>query len=485
MGNRVTAYSPYQEYPAPAPGPASRQPSPIFVAVAPPAPQRRLTVFFRGILLIPHLVILYFIGLAAAVAVFIGWWGALFTGRLPEFAVYFLSGWLRWTTRVTAYQLLLTDAYPPFSPNDEPAYPVRVAIAAPQPLNRAAVLFRFFLAIPVTLLDTIVRLGSATLMGFIAWLITLVAGRLPSGLHLAFVAVTRFQTRYLGYYYLLTPAYPAGLYGDKPGMAAWADEAPGLGMPETGYGVAGYGAPDYGVPGYGAPEPASWSPVDIVQQGFETPPGDAPQGYGDPAGYGALAGYGDPVPGYGAPAGYGEWPAFQPATWLLPLTSGARKLVTVFIALGVVFLAALLSSWAAIIVSADNGASNAITASDAINQVSTAYVTLGDKLATLDQAMANCDQNLTCVTGQDALAARAFSAFSGQLAAVAVPAGAEAAKAKLSADVTATGNDYAQLGRSTTVAQYQSTVASTGVLQMANAADADYRALIKTLQSDV
>lgn len=468
MGNRVTAYSPYQEYPAPAPGPASRQPPPIFVAVAPPAPQRRLTVFFRGILLIPHLVILYFIGLAAAVAVFIGWWGALFTGRLPEFAVNFLSGWLRWTTRVTAYQLLLTDAYPPFSPNDEPAYPVRVAIAAPQPLNRAAVLFRFFLAIPAALLAAIVRLGSTTLMSFIAWLITLVAGRLPSGLHLALVAATRFETRYLGYYYLLTPAYPARLYGDKPGMAAWADEAPGLGAPE-----AGYGAPGFDALRYGAPEPASWSPVDIVQQGFEPPPGYAPQGYGDP------------VPGYGAPAGYGEWPAFQPATWLLPLTSGARKLVTVFIALGVVFLAALLSSWAAIIITADNGASNAITASDAIRQVNAGYVTLGDKLATLDQAMANCDQNLTCVTGQDAIAARAFSAFSRQLAATAVPAGAEAAKAKLSADVTATGNDYAQLGRSTTVAQYQSTVASTGVLQMANAADADYRALIKTLQSDV
>ena len=99
---------------------------------ADPAPQRRVTVFFRLILAIPHLFLLYWLYLAAGVVAFIGWWVALFTGRLPQFAVIYLSGVLRWTARVYAYNYLLTDAYPPFTFDDDPTYPVRVAIPEPQ-----------------------------------------------------------------------------------------------------------------------------------------------------------------------------------------------------------------------------------------------------------------------------------------------------------------------------------------------------------------
>ena len=58
----------------------------------------------------------------------IGWFGALFTGRLPVFAADFLAGYLRWLTRVFAYTILLTDVYPPFTLEDA-EYPVRVAVA--------------------------------------------------------------------------------------------------------------------------------------------------------------------------------------------------------------------------------------------------------------------------------------------------------------------------------------------------------------------
>ena len=88
-------------------------------------------------------------------------------------------------------------------------------------------------------------------MALIAWLITLITGRLPASFHLAYVAVLRFQTRFYGYQWMLTTAYPGGLYGDGPGMVAWADApAPAFGAPAPGYGTAGgWGAPG----GYGAP----------------------------------------------------------------------------------------------------------------------------------------------------------------------------------------------------------------------------------------
>src|SRR5271166_4698871 len=82
------------------------------------APQNRLTVLFRIILAIPQIFVLYILGIAAFVVVVIGWFAALFTGQLPSWAHTFLSGFIRWWTRVSAYLFLLTDAYPPFSFDD-------------------------------------------------------------------------------------------------------------------------------------------------------------------------------------------------------------------------------------------------------------------------------------------------------------------------------------------------------------------------------
>ena len=80
---------------------------------------------------------------------------------------------MRWYMRVQAYLLLLTDAYPPFSFDDEPGYPVRIVVPPRERLNRLAVLFRFILVIPAYLLTSFVAAGGTTIVLFIAWLITL------------------------------------------------------------------------------------------------------------------------------------------------------------------------------------------------------------------------------------------------------------------------------------------------------------------------
>lgn len=217
----MTTYSAYQ----PPPGPSvaeSAGPLPVLVAFADPAPQSRATIAFRSLLLIPHAIVLYFVQIAANFVAFVGWWAALFTGRLPDFAVTFLTGYLRWTTRVAAYEMLLTDVYPPFSLDEEPGYPVRVAIPAPQPLNRLAVFFRAILSIPAQVVVSVVAVGAFTLAGFVAWLIALVRGRLPDALYQAYAAVLRYTARAHAYLFLVTPAYPRGLFGDTPGTPAVA-----------------------------------------------------------------------------------------------------------------------------------------------------------------------------------------------------------------------------------------------------------------------
>lgn len=73
------------------------------------------TFFGWAYVLIPHGIALMFYGFAALVVTFIAWFAILFTGRYPKGMFDFVVGYHRWSNRVNAYTLLLTDAYPPFS----------------------------------------------------------------------------------------------------------------------------------------------------------------------------------------------------------------------------------------------------------------------------------------------------------------------------------------------------------------------------------
>ncbi|MGD0705829.1 MAG: DUF4389 domain-containing protein [Trebonia sp.] len=447
----MTAFSPYPTHPGASPE-YQDGPPPVLVAVAGPAPQRRLTVGVRLILLVPHLIVLYFLMLAASVVAFIGWWGALFTGRLPLWAGSFLAGILGWMARVSGYGLLLTDAYPPFTFDDDRTYPVRLALPEPQRLNRAAVFFRIILVIPAGLVGTVIAYGAGTLMSFIAWLITLVAGRLPASLHEAFTAVVRYEVRYYAYWLMLTPAYPGGLYGDKTAVPAWADQpgaAPGFGTAESVYGTApgGYGAP--------------YSPHEA--------PGAAqvPDAYAYPV-----------APGYPAPASYGTKPVFQPATWNLLLTSGAKKLVTTIIVLGAVIWVAEIGLQVARV----HSATNAVVASNAIAALNTSYGTLSSQVTARENALNAC-QNQTCATRQDARAAAEFAVFASRLQAIPLPASAASAAARLDADATAAARDFTAVSKTTTASQYQSTITSSGLDKVLNRFSTDYSALGQELDS--
>ena len=70
----------------------------------------------KWFLVIPHLIVLFFLFIGAAFAVVIAWSAILFTGRYPRGLFDYVVGVGRWALRVSAYAtLLLTDRYPPFS----------------------------------------------------------------------------------------------------------------------------------------------------------------------------------------------------------------------------------------------------------------------------------------------------------------------------------------------------------------------------------
>src|SRR5437763_2113192 len=61
----------------------------------------------KWLLAIPHYVVLFFLAIAALVAIIVAWFAILFTGRYPQGLFNFVVGVIRWTNRVTAYAFAL------------------------------------------------------------------------------------------------------------------------------------------------------------------------------------------------------------------------------------------------------------------------------------------------------------------------------------------------------------------------------------------
>ncbi len=464
-------------------------------------------MFFRLILAIPQFIVLSVVGIAAEVVLVIGWFGALFMGRLPLFAADFLSGYLRWSARVYAYMALLTDKYPPFT-FDDVDYPVRVAVR-PGKLNRLAVFFRFVLVIPAWIAASIAGIGLYTIGLLVTWFIVLISGTVPTPLYKAIAAIVRYETRLTGYLLLLTSEYPWGLFGDRPEVGAGAPAgyvpppaAPGYGEapPIPGYGEAppapgdvdarpapGYGeappAPSYGeappAPGYGEAAPAPGYGEAPPAPGYgEAPP--AP-GYGEAA---PAPGYGEapPAPGYGPPASaprYGA-PAGQ-NWWRLVLSTREAQLVGLFAAAGVVVWVLYAVFLGTVAFSSGGVVQRAV----ALSQSKTAYTQLSDAtrmFAATSSSCQNSPQVLSCVTGADRQIAQSFGTFDQAIRGISMPSDTSAAAASRLASAAGQAQQvFQRLGASTSVSQYRQTVQSSNLTQLLTQLDQDYQALGQSL----
>ena len=80
-------------------------------------PQRlsRLKAFFRWLLIIPHLVVLYFLNIVSGVLWLAHIVIVIFTGKPNDEVFRLMAGINRWGVRVALYGALTTDQYPPFS----------------------------------------------------------------------------------------------------------------------------------------------------------------------------------------------------------------------------------------------------------------------------------------------------------------------------------------------------------------------------------
>ena len=203
---------------------------PVRLRVVPDLTERnRLTVAFRCILGIPHLLLVGgpiaafitwssndggvqrswgaggVLGAVAFICAIIAWFAVVFTAEAPNGLWKLSAFYLRWRVRSSAYMALLRDEYPPFGDGE---YPVEVDIPVPlEPRDRLGVAFRPILAIPHLIAVWALGLAWAVTI-IIAWFAILFTGSYPRALYEFGLGVLRWTTRVEAYLLLLVDAYP-------------------------------------------------------------------------------------------------------------------------------------------------------------------------------------------------------------------------------------------------------------------------------------
>ena len=179
---------------------------PIGLEVGDDLRRSRLTVFFRLLLVLPHLIWLTLWAILAYLVAIVNWFATLFRGVSPDGLHRFLAAYVRYQNHVYAYMFLIANPFPGFT-GKAGSYPVEPLIEGPRPQNRWKVFFRLLLALPALLLDTAYGglLGVVALLG---WFASLANGRMPLGMRNAGALALRYAVQTNGYLLLLTDSYP-------------------------------------------------------------------------------------------------------------------------------------------------------------------------------------------------------------------------------------------------------------------------------------
>jgi hypothetical protein len=185
---------------------AELPPHPVRLELTDELERSRLTVVFRLLLAIPHLVWLGLWSLLVLLAVPIVWVVALVTGRVPSALHRFLAAWVRYAMHVGAFLFLVGGPFPGFV-GAAGSYPVDVAIDPPQRQHRAVTLFRIWLAIPAFILSAAYT-AVVWLVALLGWWAALFTGRMPEGLRNLGAVSLRYTAQVNAYLFLLTDRYP-------------------------------------------------------------------------------------------------------------------------------------------------------------------------------------------------------------------------------------------------------------------------------------
>jgi Domain of unknown function (DUF4389) len=171
-----------------------------------------LRLFFGWLYIgIPHYFLLFFMSIWGSILYLVSFLIILFTGSYPKSMFEYQLGLMKWSNRLTARFLNLSDGYPSFGINGTDKH-TDIEIAYPETVSRGHTLLRFFLGwIYVGLPHGFIlffRMFAVWFLLFIAFWIVLFTGNFPKGMHNFNAGLIRWSSRLKAYLYFMTENYP-------------------------------------------------------------------------------------------------------------------------------------------------------------------------------------------------------------------------------------------------------------------------------------
>lgn len=197
-------------------------------------------ILVKFLAVIPHLFVLIFLGIAQWIVAFVAQFVVAVRGEYPPGMFHFVVGVLRWSTRVSAFILSLSDRYPPFTLEPDPGYPIDVVVERPARHSRLYALFTviveiLFIAGGITLAVVLVRhaassgtsstsnwQGQSWTPSFGTGLFLRQIAALPHYIVLIALGIVAFVIWLVVQWVILfTASYPRGMYELSSGVVRW------------------------------------------------------------------------------------------------------------------------------------------------------------------------------------------------------------------------------------------------------------------------
>lgn len=169
------------------------------------------SIFGLFYIVLPHIFLLAFVGIASGVLTFLAFWVILFTGRYPQSWFEFQVKFMRWQLRLNARLYNISDGYPAFGLNATDEH-VTFDVSYPERISRGSVLLRvlfgfFYVLIPHGIVLWLLSIAVAV-VHFIAWWAVLFTGEYPKSMFDFQVEYMRWSQRVSLYMSFMTDTYP-------------------------------------------------------------------------------------------------------------------------------------------------------------------------------------------------------------------------------------------------------------------------------------
>ncbi len=179
-----------------------------------------LRTLFGGLYIaLPHVLALMFLMIGSMFINIIAFWSILITGKFPEGMFNYQLNLQRWSLRVNARLMNLSDGYPAFGLSSQDPN-IIIELERQEKYNRLSVLARaifglFYVYLPHFICLYFLFIGFA-FVRIIAFFAVLFTGKFPAGMHSYMVGLFRWIFRINAYMSYLTDKYPPfSMKGDE------------------------------------------------------------------------------------------------------------------------------------------------------------------------------------------------------------------------------------------------------------------------------